>query len=242
MCNLYSIGTNQEAISPSAHSLCRLARKSNLAAALRQNNPTGKSLLIFGNGVKSQIQKYSAFAVGQIRGTIRPSHPMRGALRTSRTRGGMRWTRMLRLDERGRCGRRSRVVLAPRWWRQVPWKQALLGDDGGKKPVHRGELDISRKPSRRESRDASAEPVCSCAFSLCKSHARPRVQRCTRLSLRPPLLGGSTGRRPRTLHAARSRKCGQSSSQQTTPRTSKRLRCATGHSPAAGLPTGRLKA
>jgi hypothetical protein len=52
MCNLYSIATNQEAISLSAHSLCRLARKSNLAAALRQSNPTGKSLLIFRNHVK----------------------------------------------------------------------------------------------------------------------------------------------------------------------------------------------
>jgi hypothetical protein len=30
----------------------------------------------------------------------RPSHPMRGALRTSRTRGGMRWTRIAREDER----------------------------------------------------------------------------------------------------------------------------------------------
>ena len=49
------------------------------------------------------------------------------------------------IDERGWSVRRSRVVLAPRWWRQVPEKLTLLGDDGGKKPVHRGELDISRK-------------------------------------------------------------------------------------------------
>jgi hypothetical protein len=40
--------------------LLRYARKHNLASALRQNNPTGKSLLIFGNAVKPLAQKYSA--------------------------------------------------------------------------------------------------------------------------------------------------------------------------------------
>ena len=46
-----------------------------------------------------------------------------------------------------------------------------------RKPGHRGELGISRKPLRREGRIASAEPVCSCAFYLITLHARPRVQR-----------------------------------------------------------------
>ena len=41
----------------------------------------------------------------------------------------------------------------------------------------RGEHGISRKPLRREGRSVSAEPVCSCAFPLCKLHTRPRVQR-----------------------------------------------------------------
>src|SRR5258708_8906744 len=36
------------------------------AFGLRQINPTGKSLLIFRNGVKPRNQKYSAFAAGQI--------------------------------------------------------------------------------------------------------------------------------------------------------------------------------
>jgi hypothetical protein len=40
--------------------LLRDARKHNPAFELRQNNPTGKSLLIFGNAVKSLAQKYSA--------------------------------------------------------------------------------------------------------------------------------------------------------------------------------------
>src|SRR3978361_1472054 len=46
-----------------------------------------------------------------------------------------------------------------------------------RKPDHRGERVISRKPLRREGRTASAEPVCSCAFLYPILHARPRVQR-----------------------------------------------------------------
>src|SRR6202043_3544062 len=46
-----------------------------------------------------------------------------------------------------------------------------------RKPGHRGEHGISRKPLRRESRIASAEPVCSCAFFCAFLHTRPRVQR-----------------------------------------------------------------
>src|SRR3981189_3758991 len=46
-----------------------------------------------------------------------------------------------------------------------------------RKPGHRGERGISRKPPRRESRIASAEPVCSCAFLFALLHTRPRVQR-----------------------------------------------------------------
>jgi hypothetical protein len=46
-----------------------------------------------------------------------------------------------------------------------------------RKPGHRGERGVSRKPLRRESRIASAEPVCSCAFFCACLHTRPRVQR-----------------------------------------------------------------
>ena len=37
----------------------RLARKDNVSEQVRQSNPTGKSLLIFGNSVKPQNQKES---------------------------------------------------------------------------------------------------------------------------------------------------------------------------------------
>src|SRR6266571_2265568 len=45
------------------------------------------------------------------------------------------------------------------------------------KPGHRGEHEVSRNPSRRESRIASAGPVCSCALLRTYLHTRPRVQR-----------------------------------------------------------------
>ena len=48
-----------------------------------------------------------------------------------------------------------------------PGEAKLLGGDGGKKAVHRGEHEVSRKPLRREGRNAPPVPVCSCAFLLC---------------------------------------------------------------------------
>jgi len=60
----------------------------------QQKSPTGKSLLIFRNRVKPQHQKYSSFAVGQISDLNLPVSPdKRGGSRSSRTCGGMRWTR-----------------------------------------------------------------------------------------------------------------------------------------------------
>jgi hypothetical protein len=54
----------------------------------------------------------------------------------------------------------------------------------------RGEHGISRKPLRREGRSVSAEPVCSCAFSLSALHMRPRVQRAPGLPCALSFFGG----------------------------------------------------
>jgi hypothetical protein len=68
--------------------------------------------------------------------------PKEGRCATSSTREGMRWTRLRRETNGAACGRRSRVVLTPRRWRQVSWlaMSALTGptrrlprSDGGKK-------------------------------------------------------------------------------------------------------------
>jgi hypothetical protein len=74
--------------------LLRLARKRNLATGPRQNNPTGKS-----------PKPCPALPRKIFRLTSRPNHRLiwlvspdeRGGSRSSRTCGGMRWTRKLRL-------------------------------------------------------------------------------------------------------------------------------------------------
>jgi hypothetical protein len=59
--------------------------------------------------------------------------PQRGGSRSSRTRGGMRWTLMVRQTSRAGCGRRSRVVLTPRRWCQVGGGNSAC--DGVNKPI-----------------------------------------------------------------------------------------------------------
>jgi hypothetical protein len=77
-------------------------------------------------------------------------------------------------DERYCSVRRSRVVLTPRHWCQALEKQASQGD-GGKKARSPGRARRKPlKPLRREGRSVSAEPVCSCAFSLLRICTRDR--------------------------------------------------------------------
>src|SRR5665647_3633052 len=78
-----------------------------------------------------------------------------------------------------------------------------------RKPGHQGERGVSRKPSRRESRIASAEPVCSCAFFSISAHETAGAAR-TRLSLRPLLIehGGETDAQPGRIAP---RDCGRTS-------------------------------
>ncbi len=88
--------------------------------------------------------------------------PQRGGSRSSRTRGGMRWTWVAHLTRARPSGRRSRVVLTPRRWRQVSRKamSALTGPtrryprgDGGKQARSPGRArNKPVKPSRREGR------------------------------------------------------------------------------------------
>ena len=87
--------------------------------------------------------------------------------------------------------------------------------DGGKKAGHRGELEVSRKPLRREGRIASAEPVCSCALSFVHfAHETAGAAR-TRSSLRPLVKKAREfDCKPRTHRAARMRTRIPSSSSQ----------------------------
>src|SRR6478735_5769244 len=99
----------------------------------------------------------------------------------------MRWTRRLR--RRTQDGSRTAKSCGP----GAPVlalsfaRSKLLRDDGGKRAGHRGDHEVSRKPSRRESRIASAKPVCSCALFFAQiAHETAGAAR-TRLSLRPLL-------------------------------------------------------
>jgi len=79
-------------------------------------NPTGKSLNVlsipFCENICVPLQSKSLHK-------LRRPVPLRGVSRSSRTRGGMHWTRRRALTNGAGCGRWSRVVLTPRRWRQV---------------------------------------------------------------------------------------------------------------------------
>ena len=68
--------------------------------------------------------------------------PQRGVSRSSRTRGGTRWTQAALLTRAWFCGRQSRVVLTPRRWCQVGGSDSA--GDGGKKARSPGRA--RRKP------------------------------------------------------------------------------------------------
>jgi hypothetical protein len=93
--------------------------------------------------VQSCREKYSVSHPAQIK-SIFPTilFHMRGVSRSSRTRDGMRWTRAVLLTRAPACGRRSRVVLTPRRWRQVSGGNAT--GDGDKKARSPGRA--RRKP------------------------------------------------------------------------------------------------
>src|SRR5882762_4501305 len=115
---------------------------------LRQIDPAGKSLLIFRNRVKPRNQKYFCFRPTQISSLIRagPSHK-RGGSRSSRTRGGMRWTLAAR-ETSAACWRTAKSCRS-----DAPMLASSLREEAqatvSNKPGHRGEREVSRKTIAR---------------------------------------------------------------------------------------------
>ena len=152
------------------------------------------------------IKNISLNAPGKSALLVRPSHPKRGALRTSRH---ARWDAVdaePANDERKvsrtakACGSGTAALVSSSREAELP------GGDGGKKAVRREEHVISRKPLRREGRVFSAGPVCSCAFSFVQFCTRDRG--CSAHPVFPApssLHGGENSSRPRALRAARMR-------------------------------------
>ena len=117
---------------------------------VRQNNTPGKSVGMPENLSSPPRKNISLNPQAKSVASLGLSHPMRGAIAIVTN---VRWdavdamtsARKLCADERCQRVRRSRVVLTPRCWRQVPGKLTLLGSDGGKRAVHRGDHEVSRK-------------------------------------------------------------------------------------------------
>jgi hypothetical protein len=158
---------------------------------VRKNDPTGKSPgRCLDTSVQPLVKKYSDFQKCQISPILSPSRAhKRGASRSSRTLGAGCGGRGSAADERHGCGRRSRVVLTPRRWRSSR-REIFPPVTVTKKPDHRGEREVSRKPLRREGRTASAEPVCSCALCFVYFARETAGAARTRLSLRPLTIRG----------------------------------------------------
>src|SRR5438552_8163237 len=64
-------------------------------------------------------------------------------------------------------------------------RSKLLEGDGGKRAVHRGELEVSRKAIAQGRPECSRCPVCSCAFLFAQIARETAGAASTRSSLRP---------------------------------------------------------
>src|ERR1700753_883939 len=91
------------------------------------------------------------------------------------------------LDDQRRRGRRSRVVLTPRRWRQVSGA-IFPGAMVATKPGHQGELEVSRKTIAQEMPDVLGEPVVTTP-RVTNIHAGLRVHRAPGVSCALLLLG-----------------------------------------------------
>jgi hypothetical protein len=120
--------------------------------------------------VQSCSQKYSNSLLTQITSTSlasRPTHKGRFAIVTD-VGQGMRWTQAVLLTRALSCGRRSRVVLTPRRWRQVGERD--FAGDGGKQA--RSPRRARRKPLKPSRAGMPGDPGATvvtnaCAFYHC---------------------------------------------------------------------------
>ena len=187
--------------------LLRFTRKRNLAPGLRQNTPTGKSLLIFRNSSQARESKIFRFTRrANHHYKLAPSHPMRGAARD-------RHERAVGCGGREACERRAQAVRTAKPCgpgaptlasssQEAKFSRAMVA----RKPGHQGERGVSCKPLRREGRIASAEPVCSCAFPFVHfAHETAGAAR-TRSSLRLFVFEGGGQRIARAPRAAAMRR------------------------------------
>ena len=166
-----------------------------------KNSPTGKSPKVLSSPSKKIFRLTRRANQGYISAV---SPDKRGGSRSSRTCGGMRWTQWPRLTSVAEAD--GEVVWSWRPDAGVKYLQGSLhGATEAKEPGHRGEHEISRKATAQGKPDASAEPVCSCAFSSVHiAHETAGAAR-TRPSLRPLFLGRANDRQTSAQNPPRER-------------------------------------
>jgi hypothetical protein len=116
-----------------------------LLVPLRREPPDLPDGLFGEFAVQWSLKKYFASPFGRNSFIDSPSRlDKRGASRSSRTLVRDAVDAAATQDERRFRGRRSRVVLTPRRWRQVLEKQSFSGATVARKPGHRGEREGNR--------------------------------------------------------------------------------------------------
>ena len=154
----------------------------------RKNTNTRRARFGVVGAVESHNEKYFRSVPTQIISLFAAvSSHMRGVSRSSRTRDEMRWTRAALLTRARACGRRSRVVLTPRRWRQVS-RKAMSALSGATRRYPRGDGDNKArspgrarrkplKPLRREGRGSrrtcGSTPVFFCCTGGCGCAKHP---------------------------------------------------------------------
>src|SRR5258707_9785868 len=133
-----------------------------------------------------------------------PSRPKRGALRTSSTRGGMRWTLAAR-ETSAACWRTAKSCRS-----DAPMPASSLREGAqatvSNKPGHRGEREVSRKTIARGMPGLFRCDRGDYARVLCLiSHARLRVHWAPGIPCALCFSGASGLAKPRADHAAGSR-------------------------------------
>jgi hypothetical protein len=148
----------------------------------------------------SRIKNISLYQNSDLRHkSRRPAPNSRDVSRSSRYVGcGMRWTLQRQVmsspDENVCSGRRSRVVLAPRPWRQTGGRYPA--GDGGKKRRSPGRARISRNTIARGKPGC---PGCTCSSTRVLSCATLRTRDCGR-SRRPAFPAPSSRKRDNETH------------------------------------------
>jgi hypothetical protein len=164
-------------VSPAAR-LVQDIRVKCVQGGVRKNDPAGKSPGRFlAPSVQPLLKKYSDFQKYQISSIWSPFRAhKRGASRSSRTLGAGCGGRGSAPDERHGRGRRSRVVLTPRRWRQVGgkisrrrwWQESPVTKESAKETVNHRAGKAGLLPLNLYAR---------VRYSCTILHARPRVQR-----------------------------------------------------------------